>query len=244
MRIGNVWHIVVSIMLILHLASDVDRGKEVAFTARTIIEKMASQYSTAMSYQDSGLVETTFLSATGSRLEELPFNTYFRRPRFFRFEWIEALPTPTKHVIWCDGRHAYKYRDPDIFEDEEKLSLAISGASGLTSGASHTIPRLLIDEMVGFVLTDLTNLSLEGSDVFEGQECFVIKGIHPMGDTNELWIGKTDFLLRKLKTVHKFADFSAISQEIHRNIRLNEEIPVEIFDFKLPISLKRASSER
>ena len=66
-------------------------------------------------------------------------------------------------------------------------------------------------------------------DVFDGIECFVITGEHPLGDVYDLWLGKKDYLLHKLRTEHRFDTFSTVMVEVRQEVKLNESIPLDVF---------------
>ncbi|HEV2912142.1 MAG TPA: DUF2092 domain-containing protein [Pyrinomonadaceae bacterium] len=207
---------------------------------------MAENYATCSSYQDTGVVETTHHEAFSGRIQKMPFKIYFKRPNLLRVEWVDYFPWEdgrTK-IIWSNGKETFNYWEPDRYEKDESLSLGIASATGISSGAAHTIPSLLLEEIGGFLLTELSDLSLVGEEVFENELCYRISGKHPSGDVYELWIGKRDFLLRKEKTQTNYTDYYTIEEQIHRNIKINGPIPAETFNFKPPIALtQRKESE-
>lgn len=209
-------------------------------TARLLLKRMAEKYSRLISYQDEGVVVTTYDEETGGRIEKVPFKTSFKRPNLFRFEWTDYFLSKlgNKRVVWSNGKDAFTYWEPDRYEKEKYLGLAIAGATGVSSGSAHTVPRLLLaDEVSGFSVSELKNTSLLGEEVFEGVLCYHIKGAHPHGQIHELWIGKSDLLLRKVRQVTKEPDKTTIEEEIHRNIHVNELIATSLFDYKPPIEL-------
>jgi outer membrane lipoprotein-sorting protein len=204
------------------------------------MRRIAQSYAGCSSYQDTGVVETTFDETTSGRIEKKPFKTYFQRPTLFRFEWIDYSPYKDGrlNIVWSNGKEAFTYWQPDRYEKEESLSMGIAGATGISSGAAHTLSRLLMEDiMSGFALTDLTDLSIVGSEQFEGEWCYRISGKHPSGSLYELWIGKSDYLVRKLRRRSKFENFSTLEEEIHRDIKINVPIARSVFNFKPPIAL-------
>jgi hypothetical protein len=183
------FQVFVILMSLAHMSS-LGLSQQNKITPQLIMKRMAQRYANCSSYQDIGVVETTHNEATSARVERMPFKTYFARPRFFRFEWIDYFPWKDgrKKIVWCDGKDAYSYWEPDRYEKEEYLGLGIAGATGISRGAAHTIPRLLMaEEVSGFALTDLTNLSLVGEEQFEGELCYRINGKHPFAGIYELW---------------------------------------------------------
>jgi outer membrane lipoprotein-sorting protein len=204
---------------------------------------MIQQYAQANSYQDEGVVETATHEETSGRIEKMPFKTYFKRPKLFRFEWIDYFPWKDgrKKVVWSNENDTFTYWEPDTYEKEEELSLAIAGATGISRGAAHKVPTLLLNDDP--LLASLKQLKLLGEETFEGELCYRISGKSSASDEYELWIAKKDFLLRKLKNRTDFEDFYTITEEIHRNIKLNQPIAQDVFNFKPPIPLSVADKE-
>lgn len=205
-------------------------------TAEAIVTKMVGNYAAATSYQDAGVVLTHRPGEDVS--DDKPFKTYFVRPDRFRFEWIRHHPYPPMHhitydhVIWSNQSGSFTYwSEPALFERAQSLSLAVAGATGVSSGAAHTISRLLLNSVTGFSLSDLRELTLLGQEQFEGTDCFRVRGKHPRGNDYEMWIGANDYLLRKLQ---KEIVPGTIQEEIHRDIQINQDVPGALFDFEPP----------
>jgi hypothetical protein len=185
------------------------------------------------SYQDRGVVLTKFPSKQVS--DELTFVTFFRRPDRFRFEWIRHHPyeglrhVRTQYVIWTDGTGAFRYPDRDgKVEPEESLGMAIAGATGVSKGAAHTVSRLLMAEVGGFMLPELQRLTL-GESSCDGVPCHRIGGYHPHGDFYEVYVGRDDLLLRR---VSEPGCGTVASDEIRRDIRVDEPIDDQVFQFR------------
>lgn len=228
---------------LLLLPANVGRSLEVRMSPETILRRMAERYARARSYQDTGVVVVTDLQDGGRLLEEVPFKTYFKRPQLFRFEWSQHpfyQREPSQRVVLCDGQRTYTYWAPDRLEQAESLSMGIAGATGVSSGSAHTVARLLIRKVGGFAVSDLTNLQLVGVARFEGEQCYILSGKHPGGDTFELWVGKRDYLLRKLRVGLNSGGSKVMQEEIRRNIRIDGNLSNDIFSLKmLPLERKR-----
>lgn len=202
---------------------------------------MISNYVSLSTYQDEGIVVSRYDDAvTRGQIERLPFQTLFKRPNLFRFEWAEfsSIAHGTRSVIWSNGKEAFTYWEPDTYEKNTDLESAIAGATGISSGAAYTVSHLLM-ELSGSNLLTLENLSLAGEEEFERVLCYHLKGKHPNGTLFELWIGKSDLLVRKLRKEINLVGYSTTEEEIHRNIRVNGPIAKEVFDFKPPIGLSK-----
>lgn len=194
-----------------------------------ILQRMVGQYLTVSSYQDSGVVETVSVDSPTTRSTDVFFKTYFTSPLKFRFEWIDYSPfsEPERNVVWSDGTKAFGFYafEPEKIETKDDVSSAIAGATGISRGAAHTIPELLLKDVGGFSLLELEKVTSKGEERFEGEECYVLEGFHPNGEAWRLWIGKKDSLLRKLRT-KSGSDFS---EEIHRDIKIEAAIPEAIY---------------
>lgn len=207
-------------------------------TPQAILKKAAERYAALSSYQDVGVVIITYDEGTSGGIEKQPFKLFFNRPNQFRFEWIDygSQRNGRLRIVWSEGKETFTYWEPDKYEKEESLEMAIAGATGVSSGAAYHIPNLLMPEMDGWVTTDLKKTTLLGEEMFEGELCYRIKGFDPRQNVNEVWIGKRDFLVRKLTSHSTFEDFTSVQEEIHRNIKTNQIAP-QVFAFKPPIAL-------
>jgi outer membrane lipoprotein-sorting protein len=244
------------LVLVLPLTFCLSKSPSVAQgpkTAAQIVTRMAKVYATCASYDDTGVVVTTWYSSDGTRVTQKPFKTWFVRPDLFRFEWKEenaGRPERSRQgpsVVWSDGKKAYNSYPMDGYavEENESLGMAIAGATGISSGSAHTISRLLIaHEVGGFGLEELTDLTQVGEATFEGTPCYLIRGKHPAGDTIELWIGKQDLLLRKMRTQTAFDDFSTIDETIYRDVRVGGSIPSATFHYSPPKELTERAREK
>jgi hypothetical protein len=113
----------------------------------------------------------------------------------------------------------------------------VAGATGISYGSVHTVLDLLIREEHGAaILKSLTNVSLLGDEEFEGVACYRIKATNS-DERVDLWIGKSDLLLRKYRREGKFRDGLWIKEEIRRKIQVNQSISEVVFNHKPPIPL-------
>jgi outer membrane lipoprotein-sorting protein len=208
--------------------------------ATTILNNMVRMYSRLASYQDEGILITTIDEPTGGTIEKMPFKTFFKRPKLFRFEWTDFTITKLGqlHVIWFNGKEAFTYWEPDLYEKNESVGLAIAGATGISSGTATTVSDLLMPDEVGgsSLLKRLTKPSLVGEEVFEGVLCYRVQAIDT-DESVELWVGKTDLLLRKVKRETKDGDGLRTREEIRRKIRVDQSIPEVVFNYKPPIAI-------
>jgi hypothetical protein len=201
------------------------RGQSKDIPPQVIVQMMAARYETVSSYQDSGVVETVSADLPTTRSTDIFFKTYFTRPLKLRFEWMSYSPfsSPERNVVWSDGAKAFGFYSfqPEKIDEDEDVSMALAGATGVSRGAAHTVPELMLKDVGGFSLLDLKKISSQGEERFEGADCYVLEGYHHTGEAWRLWIGKKDLLLRKLRT----KSGSNFSEEIHRDIKIEAAIP-------------------
>jgi len=201
-----------------------------------ILGHMIEAYATVQSYSDSGVV-LIHLPQLDSP-SETTFETVFARPNLFRFTWVARHPYPPlshqelRSVIWSDGTRAFERYGrayateplPGKTQTSKSLRLAIAGATGVSGGSAHTVPRLLMPEIGGFSLGELQSPSIVGTEDIDGTNCYHIRGNHPLGPI-DVWLGSSDYLIRKVQERLS----GILSEERRRNIRINETIPAAKF---------------
>lgn len=186
--------------------SNVQKLHDSDLDAATIMEIMAQTYSSSSTYRDTGAVsnKTSILGIDIEALSEpIRFSTAFVRPDRFRFEFEYQFSERDwyRYVVHADPTGARTTWDiePGITE-EQSLGLALAGATGVSRGAAHTIPALLIPETVGgWRLTELESLSRIGNGVINGRECLKIRGEHPAGPPVIIWIDPETFLIKRIE---------------------------------------------
>src|SRR5690242_1636938 len=157
--------------------------------AASIMNNMYRLYSRLASYQDEGILVSTHDVPTGGTIEKIPFKTFFKRPNLFRFEWTEFNVTKLgrKKLVWFNGKEAFMYWEPDYYQKEESLSMAVAGASDISPGAVNTVSTMLSDEFGSWPMKRLKRSSLLGEDMVDGVRCFHLKATEDE-DPIELWV--------------------------------------------------------
>jgi len=207
--------------------------RQQTISAQDLIRRVVNYYAQISSYRDTGVVRQWFKPKQPPL--ETNFSTSFRKPSLFRFEFSSPHPYPplrhiiTRHVIGSDGATAYflrkEHRGPARLEIEENLSIAVAGATGISSGSAHTIGRLLLPEIGGLSLMDLVGPFRKRQCRLNGVTCYWISAKHPRGPRLEIWIEKKTLLLRKLR--HNAGDVPG--EELRQNIRVNRPLKKSIF---------------
>ena len=181
-------------------------------TAKEIMGRMAQVYASCKTYRDTGVVSRIF-SLFGIAIDRwtdtMPFSTAFLRPNHFRFEFKSRFDRTQnnwhRYIIHNDPTGVRTWWDIDSgIEYEESLSLAIAGATGVSGGSAHTIPVMLLPEVVGvWRLTDLKNPSTLKDGIIDDHECWRIYGKNRLGNPMTLWVDKKTSLVRRIETRYR-----------------------------------------
>jgi hypothetical protein len=191
-------------------------------------------YARLSSYQDEGSVSTDNPKLE-SRLR-VTFETAFASPDLFRFKFSSPHPyPPLAHIVTTticgqDGAGAYlwsrHYDNRAEIRNCESILMAVAAATGISSGSAHDIAQLLLPEIGGASFSDLEPIISAGEQVVAGRTCEVFRGRIPGADAElTLFVDRETLVIPRIDT--RFAQFS--SQEMRRNIRLNESIDSSTF---------------
>lgn len=229
-------------MLILAGSPIVRAAQTGTETAAAIVQKMLKAYAEVSSYEDEGV--TLSYDPDKAEPNEIVFATFFRRADYFRFEWTSHHPYPplrhlkTYAVTWSDAAGVHTFRQPpnstSTLRDDGNMSRAIAGATGVSRGSAHHVLRLLSTGVGGFAINELESLAVVGTDKIEGTSCYQLAGKHPRGNLYQVWVGTTDYLIRRIRRPNSASGND--QEETRRNIRINHPIPDAIFD---PLRAKR-----
>jgi len=200
---------------------------------RAVLEAVVARYAALASYADRGAVHRRLRE--GAPLLSLPFTTRFKKPAWFRFEFSAPHPYPplshivTRHVVGFDGRGAYRLTQRTgralQIDAPPDLARAIVRATGISAGAVHRIARLLLPEVPGVSLLDLTDVRFNADTAIGAVACHAIAARYPGGGALELWIEKHTRLVRRVLEVGPELD----SSEMREDIRVDEPLSDEAF---------------
>jgi len=236
----------------VHAEAIADQAKENQKTVlkpEDILAKMAKAYATCKSYQDTGTVKTVFIQTTGERIIEKPFTTAFVRPDQFRFEYKKKVDSYLKekpcYIVWRKGSEVLTWFNArsDVIEKAKSLSMAISGATGVSGSSAHTIPALLLPEIGGSKLSVIKEAKMLKDGIFDNVKCFRIQGKFTISHDNgkvvrkptTIWIDKHTFLVRRIdkETVFTKANFRTKKTTIYYP-SLNGSIPNKMLELDPP----------
>jgi hypothetical protein len=203
--------------------------------AEDLVRETLATYKRLSSYQDDGYV-AILKQGQGSNTRTA-FETGFLRPSLFRFQFSSSHPYPplshiiTTHICGYDKTGAYMWTkhhdDPAKIEKYEDTLMVVAGATGISSGSAHTIAQLLIEDFRGGMFSSLSSVALGDDDVVDGTLCKSVRGTQPDAEIElTLSIDPVTMMIRRLRM--QFAEF--LSDEVRRNIRLNDAIEPSTFE--------------
>jgi outer membrane lipoprotein-sorting protein len=199
---------------------------------RTILAKSRRAYELLESYEGSGVLE--FTNSAGESYHTKDFRIFFRHPGKIRFEWTEVLPNndlEDHRVLWSNGENTFHYwKRVGQYKEEHTPVVALAGVNFISGGVSRTVPLLLLREFQDTDMFQLEDKQLLPEEEFEGTVCSVVSGMND---------GQDDDLIRKiekrqLQRVAKAPEGVIVLEritEIHRDIRMNLELPEDTFEF-------------
>ncbi len=173
-----------------------------------ILERVVETYGSFHSYSDTGTVDSA--DSPGVPIE---FQTDFKRPLFFRFNWLSWHPKfgktrPAKETtIWSDGKQFITSFHGE-FEAAERFSLLVAGATGISKGAVHIILNVLSPESLGLYspwheMSDVRRLDDQAFDLPEESsrvgDCYHIRGTSRTVDDTDAWVEKDTFIVRRVR---------------------------------------------
>lgn len=209
-----------------------------------ILEKVGAVYSAALTYRDSGLVRTIYSPANRNFSTDMPFTTAYSAPDRFRFEFHVPFPDNSNSLNrrWIVFRNANEVKEWSFLKPavsvEQSLDLAIAGASGVSDGAAHNIPALLMPhEISGRKLIANSDAARLIDDAKCGEfECFRVQRIihTEKGDTTQtMWIAKSSFLIKRIDRHTVLANLTVDSTTTYNPV-LNGSVSDEALALNIP----------
>ncbi|MDQ6912089.1 MAG: DUF2092 domain-containing protein [Verrucomicrobiota bacterium] len=216
------------ILSIAFLCSSVTlaRAQVVETAAKSILEKMAATYAAMQSYSDTIIVH--YRNPDGTEGGNAECKIWFDRPIWFRIDGESRMTPdapPKREVIWCDGKTTRSWTTARAVTTLSHIQLA---GSKMFGAYAYHIPTLLQKSYAGpRRLNNLDSPALAEEETIDGVECFHLRGKW-FKDPYELWLGKNDYVVRKIAAIYRGYGM----EELHRNIAINPTIPIETFQFE------------
>jgi hypothetical protein len=198
--------------VLLH-ADAVERCPE-AGRARVVVARCALTYARVASYRDRG----EHRGSIGPHPQQ-PFVTAFDRASGnMRFEFKSRHPIQgspwMRYVVWRRSGVVKRWWSiqPQT-QTQVSLAMGLAGATGVSGGAAHTVPRLLIpDEVQGWSITDLAAPALIEDAEIDGRRCLRLQGGRFIG-AGTYWIDAETFCIRRIEQGAPFASVTDYTPE-------------------------------
>jgi len=209
---------------------------EAKLTAEQVLKKSASVYLESQSYYDTGEVDTVFIEGQSRRECRKTFTTAFRRPDAFRFELKDNL---VSYIIWRNGKTVSSWWDMEpMIKTDTSLASAIAASAGVCGDVTYVIPKALMpQEIDANALFDGQGAQCLSDGEIADHSCYRIQ----VKDKTTLWIGKKDFLLRRIETSRQIRNFRA-ETVINYHPAIGVMVPLDLLAFDLPASADSAYS--
>jgi RNA polymerase sigma factor (sigma-70 family) len=172
-------------------------------TPEQIFKKARAAYALLSSYSDEG----KSVSVLNGMTLTTTFKIKLARPDLYRVEWSQATDYFTNGgVAWSAGNGNFmkqKYSDGYTTKPGKYQSMqaTLSAASGISAGATATIPTAFFKMNWGNQLDGaMKNVKQQSDNKVGDVDCYVFTS-ESKGRTKTLWIGKKDFLIHQVRDV-------------------------------------------
>ncbi len=179
--------------------------------AEDIWARSKAAYASLQSYADSGTVEIEYGSVAGPLRDRHTFRTYFRKPRFFYFDFVKQ-GNADRLVVWSDldAFHGWwKLTGVETTYPKGSGSGAFTTGVAITKGSiTMTSPLLFPGAGLVGTTTEFADPTDAGLDTLSGHPCHrlvgIAKSVYPQTGhevnvrRTTIWIDSKTFLIRKV----------------------------------------------
>jgi outer membrane lipoprotein-sorting protein len=170
---------------------------ERTLTADEILQAMREKYAQLTSYTDRGRHTRTWHDRNQTYVD-VPFRTFFKRPLFYRFEWLGER-MPYQESYWSNPAGVFVKKSIEAPYRMNSLQQIFKPS---LIPASYHILQFLAPAVVPMEQNFFMSALRLDDDAADGVPCFHLAGKTALAALDrELWIGKEDFLLRRVSTV-------------------------------------------
>jgi RNA polymerase sigma factor (sigma-70 family) len=167
--------------------------------APEIIKRSQAAYAALTSYSDEG---KTVASVGTAQVAPHNYSIKLARPNLYRIEWTQDLGFYAQTgLVWSVGNgDFFKMTQDSKPRKDASMEMALSSATGVSGGASGSIPgtffKLNWGNKLGAAMQSATS---KPDEKIDGVDCYVLTQTKA-GRTQTMWIGKQDFLIRQIET--------------------------------------------
>lgn len=173
---------------------------EPAPDASELLRQVRAMYGSMQSYTSSGEV-TTAIRPAGMPAQELThsFTVKLARPQLYDVRWQQTMPGfVMSGAIWSAGDgHFVSIPGQAAPESVKDLSTAVAMGTGISGGATNTIPGAFFGLDFGLFSTT-SGATVVREESIEGDPCFVVSA-NESTQPLELWISKESKLVRRIR---------------------------------------------
>lgn len=178
------------------LAADVTPGE--------IFEKAKAAYGSMQTYKAEGTIISDIDIGGMTMQTETSFSMLLKKPNLYLISWNQKnmlMPAISQSgAVWSDSTQPYLYMG--IMGAYSKMSsdeLALSAATGISGGATFTIPSFFLSAFKGQPnpFSRLKDPRIEKIEKVGEDDCYVIGGPSAISKKETFWISKAKYLIRK-----------------------------------------------
>lgn len=190
----------------------------------TLLDQIDSVYSHANTYRDHGEASYSFAGLFLPNKKVERFKTVFVRNCQFRFSYHTRFEPTSFYGFQWDSTgtiQGFSFMKSWTRTDGDYPS-CVDGATGISMGASHTVPRLLMPATIGgkHFLRGTGEITWSAMDTLDGQVCHVLHNGSGIRPEMTIWVDEDSLLIRQIT--------SAVHNSITRYYpEINRPIPAE-----------------
>ncbi len=168
-----------------------------------IFGKVMSTYKSMQTYKAQGTVLSDIDTGAIKMNIKTSFSIILQKPNLYLISWTqENMPMPgmsQSGAVWSDGTQPYLYMG--VMKAYSKMSsdeIALSSATGISSGAALTIPSLFLSVFgQSDPFSRLKDPIIEKTEKVGEEDCYVISGASTISKKETFWISKEKYLILK-----------------------------------------------
>ena len=217
-----------------------DNGSQLApeVTAEQILERSRAAYRNATSYQDSGTVETVYITKSRERIGTTRFETAYVAPRTFRFE-SRMNDFGGEDVVYRIGQdelgiEVWFSSNPEMVQAVDNIQEAIDMGAGVSRDTTGMIAGILFPgSKLGGDIVELTDAKRLGDESIDGVTYFKLQGFRwpNSGSPTTLWVDIEQYLIRQVYEEQHLGDLKTQTTWSYQPV-INEPVGSEALTFE------------
>ena len=201
------------IAIALLLLSTFFLTRDTPLSAQDVFTRTRAVYAALESYSDTGTVLFEFGPAASLAAERHVFQTYYRAPRHYFFDFTEDKKAGgERHVVWSDDEAFHAWHSligvKTTYPKGQGAGAFVAPSVGTAGSITKIAPLLLPQADLAGTLTEASGLMDAGFETLSGRRCHILTGIAKSvysrtgHETNvrgiTIWIDAETMLVRKV----------------------------------------------